>query len=701
MPGWVEPAYLVTTFLAAFLLFQVQPLIGKIILPWFGGTASVWNICLLFFQTLLFAGYLYTHVTSTYLRPRTQLIVHSALLGLTLLALPILPQRDTTVDSSTSPTLAVLSLLITSVGLPYFLLSTTAPLIQRWWSMVVGRSPYHLYSLSNAGSLLALLSYSFVFERILGTTAQAYAWSATYVGLAAMLLACQWMVWRTNPQTAEEAASPSDLTVGESRESFAAEEGSAPTGEQKLAWLVLAGLGSALLMALTTLVCQDIASLPLLWIVPLTLYLLSFILCFGRVSWYRRSIFIPLMILGSFGVAASFGRTSPFSLVPLFTINLGALFSLCMVCHGELERLKPSPRYLTSFYLSMSAGGMLGGLFVGIVAPLVFHEYFELPLLMIASSLIPIVLLVRSPQSPMYGGRRKLLWLVVLPVFALHCGFWSLGLLNRHERVYAVTRNFYGVLKVVAEETPGFPEHEYLKLVNGNIEHGGQFLRENMKMIPTTYYSPDSAVGKVFASMENRPSRKIGAIGLGTGTVAAYGRKGDEFRFYEINPAVVPLARDAFSFLKHLDDVGAKQEIVIGDGRLALEHEDPQQFDLLIVDAFSGDSIPIHLLTREAAGVYLRHLKPNGYLAIHISNRYVDLLPIVSDLAIYHDMNSTVITNDTVYEKRQATSIWVLLTPKGYAGEIPGAEFAVPADIVIPPVAWTDQRSSLLEVLEY
>jgi hypothetical protein len=403
MQQWV---FLATTFVSSFLLFQVQPLIGKIILPWFGGTASVWTICLLFFQIVLFAGYAYAHFSTTRLGAKAHMVLHSGLMLLAITLLPIIPDDAWKPAGSQSPELNVLKVLAVSVGLPFLVLSTTAPLVQRWWSLVHDASPYRLYALSNVGSLLALLSYSFVIEPLMGTTRQAQVWSGMFVALVVMLLGCQFVVWQ------RERVGHQSLSNQPPMESLARRQGNKtptaerPTVRRKLSWLLLAALGTIVLMAATNVLCQDVSSVPFLWIGPLTMYLLSFIFCFGQASWYRRSWFLPLMLISSYGCAVSFDGGISMSLYSIIALNLASLFAVCMVCHGELERLKPAAGHLTSFYLYLSAGGMLGGMFVGVLAPVVFQEFYELPIAMITSWLIALGLIIFGPSSPIYLSKK-------------------------------------------------------------------------------------------------------------------------------------------------------------------------------------------------------------------------------------------------------------------------------------------------------
>lgn len=697
IPVWQQAIFFGSTFLGSFLLFQVQPLIGKLILPWFGGTAAVWTICLLFFQTALFAGYAYAHLSSRWLSVPRQLVLHGFILVATLVVLPILPNPEQKPLGGSEPTYDVLRILATTVGLPFFLLSTTAPLVQRWWTLVASASPYRLYALSNIGSLLALLSYSFVVERIMGTTVQAYVWSGLYGGLLLLLAACMALVWQRS--RSNQAVDSSWKTEGTATTSGSPSAVVAPRWFDRAMWLGLAALGTTVLMSVSNFLCQDVSSVPFLWVAPLTLYLLTFILCFGQSSWYSRKWFLPLMLLGTSGMATAYMISTSITLLPLLSITLFGLFVVCMVCHGELEQRKPDPRYLTEFYLFLSAGGMVGGLFVGIIAPLTFNEYYELPMAMITVTLFGLWLIFRSPASPLYRGKRLWAWALLLVIFGDQVYRWSRSVEGRHDSVLAVQRNFYGVLKIMVKVQGERLEKPYLSLVSGLIEHGGQYLKDpDLQKTPTSYYARRTGFGRAFGLLENRTHRRIGLVGLGTGTGAAYGKEGDDFRFYEINPVVVPLATDQFTYLQQLQERGGKFEIILGDARLSLENEPAQNFDLLVLDAFAGDSIPVHLLTREAMELYLRHLKNDGIVAVHISNRYLDLMRVIRDLGQHYDLDMVQIA--TLDEPKEYVSAcnWVLFKRRGQIADA-NVPFQPASAMRGPTTVWTDDRSSLLEVI--
>ena len=600
--------YAVTIFLSAFLLFQVQPIIAKMVLPWFGGTSAVWTTCMLFFQLVLLAGYGYAHWLNGRRGRKLQAGVHTALLALSLAALPIIPKATWKPAGGENPSWLLLGLLAATVGLPYFLLSTTSPLLQAWYARAhQGAAPYRLFALSNLASMLALLSYPPLVEPNLPTRLQAQFWSAAYVACAVLcgLLAWSGARWKLPAPAAK-----------------APEAGAPPGLRLRLLWVGLAGCASTLLLAVTTFLTQDVAAIPFLWIVPLSIYLLSFIVCFESPRLYWRKVYLGLLpaALGYCAWRVWEESGDIFHIVPVIVLMSACLFVFCMVCHGELAGLKPHPRYLTSFYLMISAGGALGGLFVGLLAPHLFPAYHEFPIgLGWCAVLAAAMLARRTPHSP-----RWLKAAVALPL-AAYLGFLGIVIRDDVKQYRRVDRNFYGRLAVFDDGDPALDEEATRHLLHGVINHGEQALRRQYSRLPITYFCPGAGIGVAMRALEGLP-RKIGILGLGCGTLAAYGLPGDILRIYEINPLVLRFARTEFTYLR---DTSARTEVVLGDGRLSLEREPSQQFDLLVMDAFSGDSVPVHLITREAFRTYFRHLKPDGILAVNISNRYLDLKPVV------------------------------------------------------------------------
>ena len=679
--------YAGTIFLSAFLLFQVQPIIAKSILPWFGGSAAVWTTCMLFFQIVLLAGYGYAYLTMKLLGPRQQAMLHIALLAASVATLPILPNPAWKPAGFQDPITRILGLLGMTLGAPYFLLSSTGPLLQAWFvreaDPAASRRTYRLFALSNLGSMLALLSYPPLVEPFLGTRFQAHAWSAAYV---IFVITCATVAWRASG-------------VQHLRKS-AAETVEAPRPSRWLLplWTALAACASILLLAVTNYLCQEVASIPFLWIVPLTLYLLSFILCFDSDRWYRRFIFLPLAAVALGGLAYRSKSDAPYDNLQLAIVGIaGGLFVCCMVCHGELARLKPHPRYLTSFYLATALGGAIGGIFVGVFAPLAFRSFFEVPVgLAFCAALIVVVLHV-DPASPFYKARHRLASAVLAVAFIAFAVYTAYEPPHKDVIVRLRDRNFYGRVLVVDS---GVGLNSIRTFVSGSTNHGGQFLDETRRRWPTTYFSPRSGVGMVLARGDRGGARKIGIVGLGAGTLASYGRKGDLFRFYELNPSVALLAYNAFAFLR---DTPASLDVTLGDGRLNLEREPPQNYDVLILDAFSSDAVPVHLLTREAFEVYFRHLKPDGILAVNVTNHYLNLTPVVHLAASAWNKEAVRITNEEDPMIGALHSLWILIASdmKHFPESMRPAALATMKRKSTSAVRiWTDDYSNMYQILK-
>lgn len=668
--------YAITIFLSAFLLFQVQPLIAKMILPWFGGTAAVWTICMLFFQVLLLAGYVYAHAYVR-LRVPARHTVHVVLLALAAATLPLAASAAWKPSGGGDPTWRILGLLATSVGLPYFILSTTGPLVQAWHARShPGAAPYRLFALSNFGSMLALLSYPILVEPMLALGKQAVIWSASFVVFA---LLCGLLAWRSRSADAPLSASAEAEKPG--------------PGLQAL-WAGLAACASTLLLAFTGYMTLNIAAIPFLWVLPLALYLLSFVLCFEASGWYRRWLFLPLLAAGLAAVCVTLSRSNPsiWSLIPLYSATL---FAACMVCHGELARSKPHPRYLTGFYLMLALGGALGGVLVGLLAPHAFDDLYELPLGMVALCLFVALALLRDRTSLLHGRWGTVARLVFLALTVALGVQLARTYRNNSADTRVTLRNFYGVINV---RDSGEGPDAMRVLAHGTIIHGKQFLEEDRRDWPTTYYGPASGVALAILDARAHGPVRVGVVGLGAGTLAAYGRAGDVFRFYDINPQVVELARSEFSFLK---DSPARVEVQLGDARLSLERESAQNFDVLALDAFSSDAIPVHLLTAEAIRGYLRQLRPGGVLAVHISNRYLDLVPVLQRAARQLSLELREVDNKDDDEVGVYRSDWLLLSasPAAFRGRLlKAAARKIDAD---PRVRlWTDDYSDLYRILK-
>lgn len=705
--------YAFPIFLGAFLLFQVQPIIARCILPWYGGTPAVWTTCMLFFQVLLLAGYAYAHGLMRLRLPRQAALQSLVLFGALAVLIvqiqkwgvPIIPDASYKPQSPEAPVWQILRLLSLAVGLPYFVLATTSPLLQAWLSRIMpGRSPYRLYMLSNVGSLLALLSYPFVIEPALALRAQAAVWGGLYGLYALGYFACALMAFRkarlissahmsetghAGPETAE---APSDRSATEN-----------VTARHWLVWIGLPALASVMLLAVTNQLCQELAVIPFLWILPLSLYLLSFIICFDSPRWYDRRVYLPAMLLILPVLFWIMMRPLDTPMRAQIAIYALALFICCMFCHGELVARKPHPRHLTAFYLSLSLGGALGGIFVGLIAPLLFTRFYELHLAVFGCWALGLAGLWRWPVLPS-ALRRPL-----TAAFALLALMTPVIYHFRQERAPVIMshRNFYGIFRV-EDYNREDPENRLHSLVHGATIHGLQYVHPQRRREPISYYSPESGLGLAITRHPRRRAQppqplRIGVMGLGTGNVAVYGQPGDLCRFYEINPAIEECARNP-RYFTYLSDTPAHVEVKLGDARLTLEREwremGSQQFDLLVMDAFSSDSVPAHLLTKEAFEIYLKHLRqPDGVIAVNISNRFLDLRPVVKAMADYYGLGVFLIIN----KRGPATysAHWMLLTKSLRLLHDPHLKAAAtPLGAIRRLRLWTDDYYNLFQILK-
>ena len=875
--------YALTVFISAFLLFQVQPLIAKSILPWFGGGSSVWTTCMLFFQMLLLAGYAYAHLLSVRLSIRRQGVVHLTLLIASLALLPVRPSQLFKPIGSDSPVGGILLLLLVTVGGPYFILASTGPLMQRWFSRsFVGRSPYRLYSLSNFGSLLALLSYPFVFEPMVRLREQVWIWSLAYVVFAALAVWCSIRVMKLDDEPQVDRL---DLDTRGSEDDGTAVR---PGIGRMLLWLGLAAMGSSMLLATTNQMCIDVAAVPFLWVLPLSLYLLTFVICFDNPRWYDRRVYGLLLVPAAAAACWQLYQELDTSIPGLVSVFSAVMFVCCMTCHGELVSSRPHPRHLTLFYLLVAAGGALGGVFVAVVAPSVFTEFWEYHVALagtcgvtliawcvnrawqgryslvfwiwVAVSIVQIwsviELIYRKHVESFTQGEVSLLfsvigvmhlfgwtvtadrerqpralgivWTIVTlgqlawvigfaqtrfagmvgnSQYAMLCGscvaalaigllltrslgerisetarrwifvvgfqvvlaiglvalwneetistktltrlvsgylgigvigfLWSrrkadtfvrgglwflapaatawvllvmqlteLAKEDREDYVYT-SRNFYGVLSVALRRDVN---GDYHSLMHGQIEHGFQYLADDWRTTPTTYYGEGTGVDlalrlhpRRLADDSDNHSLRVGIVGLGVGSIAAYGKPGDTFRFYEINREVLALSDRYFSYLK---DSLANIEVVVGDARVAMDHElangEAQQFDVLLIDAFSSDAIPLHLLTRECADVYRKHLAADGLLLIHISNRYLDLNPVTLALAEHLGWTAVRIETDDNDELGVYGANWIVITAnEEFLSQSEVRAAHSPWDDDQPVLLWTDDFASLWQVISY
>ncbi len=743
-PSWLSPVFAATVFLSAFLLFLVQPLVSRAILPWFGGTPGVWSVCMLFFQLVLFGGYAYSHLLTTRLSPRVRTAVHLGLLVVACSPLPILPSPEWKPTGEEDPTGRIVLTLLASVGLPFFVLATTGPLLQAWFAAThEGRSPYRLYALSNVGSLLALISYPFVVEPLLGLTNQSIVWSITFAVFAALCGLCGIASARNVPsppgerarergpqsgsvprQGTQPADDPLTPTLSPGRGSL----GAAPSIGTLALWFVLATIPSVMLLATTNQVCLDVASIPFLWVLPLSLYLLSFVLCFDSDRWYSRSKSGTAVLVTSGGILWAMAAGPEMSLVAQVVVYFAGLFAVAMFCHGELAALKPAPQHLTTFYLVMSAGGAAGGLFTALLAPRLFVGYYELPLAVLASAALVFVVERRARQlDPDHRGwSLPALGVIVL---LLGCGL-GLGVVRSHENVVHASRSFFGVLRVQDFEVGPKSEDKDptaagRRLLHGRITHGKQYGSPEWRDRSTMYYGPMSGVGLVLRARgahlrcaesderlaesettgtSNRtpevcPTLRVGAVGLGTGTLAVYAKPGDTYRFYEIDPDVIAVAQSHFDFLGRCQGT---VEFATGDARLVLDREPPQQFDVLALDAFSSDAIPTHLLTREAMSIYLRHLADDGVLAFHVSNKHFDLEPVLAAHAETFGLSTAYANVLLDADEERVTgctsSTWVLLSRDPAALAV-GELAALPTLPTDERVAWTDDATNIVSVM--
>jgi SAM-dependent methyltransferase len=667
--------YALTIFTSAFLLFLVQPIMAKQILPWFGGSAAVWTTCLVFFQLLLLFGYAYADWTTRRMRPRSQVALHSLLLVLSVVSLPIVADAAWKPTGEEEPTVRILGLLGVTIGLPYFLLSTTGPLVQAWFarSFPAG-TVYRLFALSNFASLLALMSYPFVLEPWVTTVRQSYGWSAGYALFVILCGASAIYSLRSQPSSTIAAATVAQMN-----------DGPRPTFRDFGLWLAFSAMGSFMLLAVTNHITHDVASVPFLWILPLTLYLVTFILCFEGRGWYKRHIFLgPLLVVVAamaWSLHEDRGLHDIKESVALFSAGL---FVCCMFFHGELANLKPAPRYLTSFYLMVSLGGALGGVLVGFVAPRVFRTYYEFGAGLVVT-LVLAVYVVRNMRP-------------FVPLLVVTCiGFTAYYIYNYMESLASgarvMTRNFYGSLRV---RDVGSGDDAMRRLTHGVIMHGEQYLAAKRRTEPTTYYGPTSGVGLALTNLGSEPKR-VAVVGLGTGTLAAHGKPGDVYRFYEINPQVVDVARTEFTYLS---DSRATVDTVLGDARLTMEREPPQNYDVIAIDAFSSDSIPVHLITREAMAVYLKHLKPDGVIAFHVTNRFLRLAPVVKAIADEHGMQTALVVDEAETSDLAKTD-WVLVTRNSKLLSAKDIASAASAIDVIPGLrVWTDDYNNLFRILK-
>jgi hypothetical protein len=656
-----------TVFVSSFLLFSIEPLVAKRILPWFGGSAAVWSTCLVFYQTALLAGYAYARVIAGRSRP----LVHLALLAAGLFFLPVGPGDRWRLVVPTHPVAQILELLVASIAIPFVTVSATSPLLQDWLARLGNNSPYRFFAVSNLASLGALLAYPFVIEPRLGLEQQRVWWSAGYVLFVLLCSACALFAHRATPQRAFEK--PEFEWISPWR---------------KATWFALSACGGMLLLSVTNHLTENVAAVPLLWVLPLAAYLLTFILAFGRRGSHPQGFWLRMLALtlGLLGYAISnVNWMLPLQVsVPIFLIGLCVC---CMFCHGELYRLRPAPHQLTDFYLVIAAGGAAGAIFIGLIAPVIFDAMYELPLTLVFTAALAGVVTWRSGA---WSLRAFWAALSVCMAFVLAAN-WK----QYHEGSLSLRRSFYGALRVV--QSPHLGNQQTRTLFHGTIEHGAQYLWPPLREQPTTYYGPDSGIGVVLREAFPGRPKHVGLVGLGVGTLAAYGQPGDSFRFYEINSQVVDIARALFFYLR---ETKAASTIVEGDGRLSLQQDSSARFDVLALDAFSGDAIPVHLLTKQAADLYCRHLKPDGVIAVHVSNDFLDLAPVVEKMAQSVGYQAVLVRSHSGDDLILAAD-WVLVTNNPEILNNEAIRLRAKPISQIPGLrVWTDDYSNLFQIVK-
>ena len=730
--------FAVTLFVSATLLFVVQPMFAKMVLPLLGGSPAVWNTCMVFYQGSLLAGYLYAHFSTRWLGVRRQAGLHLVILCLPWLVLPLGLAATWTPPAEANPVPWLLMLLAVSVGLPFFVVSASAPMLQAWFSNTghpSSKDPYFLYAASNLGSMLALLGYPIIVEPWLSLGGQSLGWTMGYGLLMFLTAGCAMFLWRRRPDV--------QLSTADAESSLDVPPGADPTFSTRMRWLVLSFAPSSLLLGVTAHISTDIAAVPLLWVVPLALYLLTFVLVFARHSLLPHGLMVrvqPFLVI-ILAVLFSLGVSKIVWLKLL--LHLVTFFVIAMVCHGELAKTRPKAKYLTEFYIWMSVGGVLGGLFNAMVAPAMFSSIIEYPLVIgVACFLRPKLdsakAMVRArwfdlalPAGMVFGLGGLVLGLqawgvlmtgwkayVILGVAALivfsfqarpvrfglgMAAAFGVGALcfGQQSNVLHIERNFFGVIRV---KRSGDPEMHVM--LHGSTTHGKQLLDPVGRLQATSYYHRDGPLGEVFANLgDPARAREIGVIGLGTGSIAAHGQAGQRVVYYEIDPAVERIARNP-DYFTYLTDCKAEMDVVLGDARLTIGAEEDSHFDLLILDAFTSDAIPIHMITREAIAMYLEKLAPQGVLALHISNRYLDLEPIVGNIAADLGAVCHVRTDRDVSDEQRAEgrlpSVWAVIArrPKHLGQLTDNPEWEpVPQSPDYP--IWTDDFSNILTVLDW
>ena len=675
-----------TMTLSGFLLFQVQPMMARNILPWFGGSATTWTVCLLFFQVTLLLGYSYAYLFTKPLRLRTQIIIHLCIVAASLASLPITPSEALKPQDADAPTLRILELLLLSVGLPYLVLSTTTPLVQKWLASLGSETPSRLFALSNFGSFLGLITYPILVDLYLPTDSQTLWWSAGYVAYAAMLAVFAALTFVLRQQAVPPTLGAAMVPVRPRTAS-----------QDALVWFLLSMLGSASLLAVTNYITAYVSVNPFLWTLPLSIYLLSFVIAFARPKAYRPGlvgVLYAVALAYNFFTATDFGIDNAFGVI---AINLVCFLFCCLICQGELARRQPPPEALTFFYMTLAAGGALGGAFVSLVAPMMFPDYWELPIGLIGVGVLYLFLHVPS-------GKKRLDWsfanLAMCAGVLIATGFVFYSEIFEGEEVIDQRRNFYGVIRVEEIDSDDPTTHRYVMKQAGERQ-GEQFQSPDRRGLAPCDFDPNSGIGRVvdYLQQHNPAGIRIGVVGLGAGMLMTQGRVQDTFRYYELNPQVTELASEDFSFLR---DTKSKVSVVHGDGRLSLERElkkeGPHNFDLLHIDAFRGNAPPAHLMTKEAFQVYFTHLKPNGVLAVTSHRDYYDASSLFRGMAEVIGAQVRWFPAAKDCETGVGFAIFSR-SPQVFADENIRARAGDWDDHDTSKIVWTDQKSSLMSLL--
>ena len=690
--------FLLAIFLSAFLLFQLQPIIARHILPWYGGSPALWTACMMFFQVALLIGYLYAHLLAKNVPAKRQPILHVSFLTLSLLLLPIGTPDSWVPTVSGQPAVEILALLSISVGIPFVLISASGPLLQHWFSGVYrGKSPFRLYALSNLGSLTALLSYPILIEPQFTIDSQATTWSVLYLALVLFLAFCGFAFSRSSAEGKADdpgVAAPQSVTMLD-----------------RILWVSLAACGSTVLLAMTNEICQDVAVVPFLWILPLSLYLITFVICFDKDAWYVRAVWLSLLFVSLALLLHLMFQDFTNVSVPLVyqvSVYCFALFSCCMICHGELARRRSAVPHLTTFYLYVALGGAIGGAFVNLVAPLLFTGFWELHIALVSTVILAGTCVGIDKKLIRTRQRRTAfasVWSLVVATFIV-----LLVLQVRSGRVDSiyVERSFFGVMYVDEWDVDNMDHERHL--YHGKIQHGRQLLHPYNQRRATAYYGANSGVA---AAIQQHPRRlapdpasrglNIGVVGLGVGTLSTFGTGNDSIRYYEVNPLVEQIAREYFHYLRNSK---AATKIILGDARVSMQREfsdsGSNEFDVLVLDAFNGDSVPVHLLTEEAFDLYAKHLRDDGILAIHITNTYLDLSPVVR-VASHRLGKDAIWVSGPAERWYEDYNDWVLVSSnrRFMDSRVLRSIQTAWKDVQPLQIRWTDDFSNLFQVIDW